>query len=61
MSESSSAKIIEAIGKVVEAQNRMAEAQRTTNALLAALLDALADDGDHEDSDPTHYLDGSPI
>lgn len=36
--------------------------QRTTNHLLATLIEALAEDGEaDEESPPTHYMDGSPI
>lgn len=41
--------------------NQMLEEQRKTNELLAALVDALAEDGGDPDAPPAYYMDGSPV
>jgi hypothetical protein len=40
--------------------NILAEQQKT-NELLAALVDALAEDGGEPDAEPVRYMDGTPV
>ena len=39
----------------------MIDKQQTTNELLAALVDALAEDGGDPDAPPARYMDGTPV
>ena len=41
--------------------SKILQEQQKTNELLAALVDALAEDGGDPDAAPARYMDGSPV
>ena len=44
-----------------ELLSQMLSEQQKTNELLAALVDALAEDGGDPDAEPARYMDGTPV
>lgn len=41
--------------------SKILQEQQKTNELLAALVEALAEDGGDPDAEPARYMDGSPV
>jgi hypothetical protein len=47
--------------KQTKIMSQMLIEQQKTNELLAALVDALAEDGGDPDAEPARYMDGTPV
>lgn len=47
--------------KQTELLSRILQEQQQTNELLAALVDALAEDSGDPDAPPAYYMDGTPV